>query len=166
MTFFSSRVIGRGAAAVRAVVAAVAIAFPSIVISPVVRVFRPSRALPLEPRHRGHGERPRIPWKVRLAPLLASTIPHSYLRLPSKDERGGVKTFFDQYLVRTELSCRQDFTAALLTAKSEMAAAFETLRLLIAPGMSSLPMASQHSRVLWRRPLPSDPRTRTSGILS
>ena len=33
----------------------------------------------------------------------------------------------------------------------------------MAPGMSSRPITSQQSRVLWRRPLPSDPSTRTTG---
>ena len=33
----------------------------------------------------------------------------------------------------------------------------------MAPGMSSRPITSQQSRVLWRRPLPSEPSTRTTG---
>ena len=102
------------------------------------------------------------------------------LRPQSRQSRQGVRRFRGhaarpaaQQDLRSELGERdsrpQQITGAESLAwvsASAIAAALETLRLLIAPGSSSLAIASQRSRVSRRNPLSSAPSTSASGLAS
>ena len=102
------------------------------------------------------------------------------VRPQSRQSRQGVRRFRGhaarpaaQQDLRSELGERysrpQQITGAESLAwvsASAIAAALETLRLLIAPGSSSLAIASQRSRVSRRNPLSSAPSTSASGLAS